>query len=399
MKIGIAVWDLNISGGTQRQALELASNLQNMGHEIVLYTVYYNDGTCYPELLSKFNVNYLVRTDSELSEGNRDSLFKKILSGNLGLLKTIRDFVDLFDADLDLLNIHDYLTYFVVSSFKNKYKIPVVWMMNDLPLDEKDTLPEKIKSYIFGFQLKRRLIKNHIDKIDTIVVLDNWNKGKMKTIYGKDAVVIRSGLDIGNYVFKSRSRNNKLVIFSNGIFFPWRRFEDLIYALKIIKDKGIDFECHHVGSDKRDKKYASKIYQIVQELGLTGNIKFHGYVSEETLIDLYSTSDVFVFPNYPQTWGLAVFEAMACGTPVICSTGAGAHEVLTNGYDAILVPPKSPDKIAENIIELYSNDVLWDKLHKNGRQFVEENISWDNYSENMLAVFNETLRRYHENSI
>lgn len=42
LKIDIVAWDLNISGGTQRQALELALHLQNMGHKIKVYTVYYD---------------------------------------------------------------------------------------------------------------------------------------------------------------------------------------------------------------------------------------------------------------------------------------------------------------------------------------------------------------------
>ena len=46
MKIGIVAWDLNISGGTQRQALELALHLQKMGHNVKVYTVYYDKEEC-----------------------------------------------------------------------------------------------------------------------------------------------------------------------------------------------------------------------------------------------------------------------------------------------------------------------------------------------------------------
>ena len=181
--------------------------------------------------------------------------------------------------------------------------------------------------------------------------------------------------------------------FSNGIFFPWRRFEDLIEALKIVKDKGVEFDLNHIGTDIRDKKYAQMIYKMVDQIGLSDYVKFHGAVSEEKLIDLYSTSDIFVFPNYPQTWGLAVFEAMACGTSVIVSTGCGASEVLTDGENALLVAPKSPNSIADAIIKLKENPDLWRNISINGIKFVEENIRWDLYAKNMMKVFNEVLER------
>jgi len=402
MKIGIVVWDLDISGGTQRQALELAIGLQSRGHKVVVYTAYYDNIKCYPELLAKLDIRYLHTTHKEIHEITTPvAIVQRFLSTpqlrHVKILKMSANIFKLIDPDLDLLNIHDQLTYLLVSPFKAKYKKPVVWMMNDSPL--KDTNYSKYAFKKISSLIWRKIVRNNVKKIDDVIVLDESSKMKALKYFNKDATIIRSGLDITNYNILKNSKNLKLKILSTGIFLPHRRFEDLILALKIIKDKWIDFECNHVGSDNLDPKYAAKIYQIVQEMDLTANVKFHGYVPEKTLIDFYSTSDIFVFPNYPQTWGLAVFEAMACGTPVICTTGAGAHEVLTDGHNAILVPPKSPEKIAENIIKLYSDDKLWDNLHKNGRQFVEENITWDIYSKNMLTVFNETVKRKHESSL
>jgi len=83
---------------------------------------------------------------------------------------------------------------------------------------------------------------------------------------------------------------------------------------------------------------------MIKQFSLSDCVVFHGHISEEKLVEFYSTSDIFVFPNYPQTWGLAVFEAMGCGTPVVVSTSCGASEVLTDKENAILVPPKSPEK-------------------------------------------------------
>jgi len=404
LKIGIIAWDLNISGGTQRQALELAINLQNMGHNIKVYTVYYDKERCYPDLLDKLDIKYLYSDNRDDLGRRSNNLFKKVFikvfSYWMLLLKAEKlydSLTNLIDKDLDLLCCHDYGVYPVGGKYKIKTGVSVVWQMNDLPIYKAsfDNLKGVIKFILSPMRGEIFLrLKNigYIKKMDKIVVMDYLNKNKLKDNLGLESTIVRNGLDIEKFKFNERkSLSNKLKIVSNGIFFPWRRLEDLIEALRIIKDKGIELELNHVGTDVRNKQYAEKIYNLVKKFGLSDCVVFHAHVSEEKLIKLYSTSDIFVFPNYPQTWGLAVFEAMGCGTPAIVSTGCGASEVLTDGENAFLIPSKSPEKIADAIIRLKDSPDLWRKLSINGREFVEKNIRWDLYAENMMKVFNEVL--------
>lgn len=400
MKIGIVVWDLNISGGTQRQALELAVNLQNMGHNVKVYTVYYDKEKCYPDLLDKLDIKYLYSYDRDNLSRRSNNLLKKVfikfLHYWIQLLKREKlynNITDLIDKDLDLICCHDYDVYSIGAKYKIKTGAPIVWQMNDLPIYKANfkNLKNIIKFFLSPIRGDKKHIR-YIRKIDKIVVMDYLNKNKLKDNLGLESIVVRNGLDIKKFRFNERTLfDNKLKILSNGIFFPWRRIEDLVEALRIIKDKGIEFELNHVGTDIRCKLYAQKIYKMVKKFGLSDCVVFHGHTSEEKLIELYSASDVFVFPNYPQTWGLTVFEAMGCGTPVIVSTGCGASEVLTDGENALLVQPKSPEKIADAIMKLKGNPELWKKLSISGRSFVEKNIRWDLYAENMLKVFNEVL--------
>jgi glycosyltransferase involved in cell wall biosynthesis len=133
--------------------------------------------------------------------------------------------------------------------------------------------------------------------------------------------------------------------------------------------------------------YARRIYAEVARAGLSSFVDFLGEVPEDRLCSLFREADAFVFPNSPQTWGLAVFQAMACGTPAIVSRGAGASEVLTHGKNAILVDPFSPAQIADAVERLRENEGLWESLHVEGRRFVEENIRWDLYAERVREVF------------
>ncbi|MFH1903526.1 MAG: glycosyltransferase family 4 protein [Candidatus Omnitrophota bacterium] len=403
MKIGVLIWDLNISGGTQRQALELALNLQKAGHVVRVYSVYYDRARCYRFLLEQLNVTYL-RVGRENYAFTRktffDSILRKMFIGWFRYFyyeNVYRETLSLIDKDVDILCCHDCEVYPVGVKAREKLKAPFVWVMNDWPLPEPDLRGVKklIRFLLSPFRgtifFEWRCFQ-YIKRIEHIVVLDYLNKNKLRINYKINSEIIRNGVDFSHFTAAAKSPPREtLNILSNGIFFPWRRCEDLVEAARILREQGVSFEMHHIGTDERCRWYANKIYYLVEKYGLEKHFHFHGYSDEEQLVAAYQKADLFVFPNFPQTWGLAVFEAMACRTPVIVSRGCGASEVLTDGENALLVPPMSPQRIAEAVICLRNDPALWLKLSANGRQFVETNLRWDIYADKMLNLFHRIL--------
>lgn len=405
MKIAIVIWNLKISGGGQRQALELAKYLINEKHDVKIYCAYLSKENCYPDLIKNFNIHSLYN-QSRYKQNYTPilNLFKRFFYPlePLFCLKQGKKIVNLMDKDFDIVNCHESPAHRVGSIYKKRYRVPVVWMLNDLQSHLKIPRIDRnfkslLKFFLFpirGGLIGRYLDKNCVAKIDQIVVLDRMNKNLLKENTNFDANIIRSGVDIGNFKYKKRRSNlqqSEFKILVTGIFFPHRRFEDLIIALNILRKEGYNMKLNIIGTDVCDKAYGRKIRNLVSALNIEGYVNFLGTVSERELIRHYSTSDVFVFPNHPQTWGLAVFEAMACGTPVIVSTGCGASEVLTDGENTLLVPPESPEEIASCLRKLFNDQKLYEHLSINGRKFVEENIRWDLYGKKMLQLFSEVL--------
>lgn len=91
MKIAIAVYDLNIKGGTQRQVLELAVCLKNFGHQVDVYTCFYDKENCYTELCEQLNIIFVKKGEqshTKLSKIKRRlNIFK--LSEELTTLKNL----------------------------------------------------------------------------------------------------------------------------------------------------------------------------------------------------------------------------------------------------------------------------------------------------------------------
>ena len=107
--------------------------------------------------------------------------------------------------------------------------------------------------------------------------------------------------------------------------------------------------------------------------------------------ELYNEADIFAFININQSWGLAVFEAMSCGLPVIVSNSVGAIELLTNGEDAIILDPLDVNKISNEVKKLISNKAYYEKLSERGYNAVK-NYTWDNlYSSKMVDLFKQLV--------
>jgi glycosyltransferase involved in cell wall biosynthesis len=89
-----------------------------------------------------------------------------------------------------------------------------------------------------------------------------------------------------------------------------------------------------------------------------------GYVAEPDLPALYSAASVYVLPSLYEGFGIPVLEAMACGTPVVCSTASSLPEVA--GDAALLVDPNDPGAIAAAILRAATDRDLAEDLRRRG---------------------------------
>jgi len=83
----------------------------------------------------------------------------------------------------------------------------------------------------------------------------------------------------------------------------------------------------------------ASLHRLTQELGLTHNVKFIGYLNRELELNAcYQAADVFVFSSKSETQGLVLLEAMAQGTPVVAIAELGTASILIDGQGALIAP-------------------------------------------------------------
>ncbi|MGD9962474.1 MAG: glycosyltransferase family 4 protein [Thermoplasmata archaeon] len=403
IKIAMIVWDMTMSGGTQRQALELARYLMRKGHTVDMFCHSLDEARCYPDLLKGLNV---VAVDKNVPQGSgRRSLSRRWALYPLEPLFTReeRELADMIPPGYDVLNPHEHRAYRVAHHYKRRHGTPAVWMVNDLPrslrVPERGWTRKKLARTLHYCVLLGPLAlyvdRGRMSSMDRSVVFDEPTARAFELRTGVKPDKMGSGLDISSFHFRKktvRPGQKDVRLLAVGVYYPHRRFEDIVLALEALVRDGFDPSLTIVGSDRYDPGYSSRIKFLVDSKGMAARVRFLGEVSEAELRELYSSSEVFVFPNFPQTWGLAPFEAMASGTPAIVCGAAGAASVLKDGENALIVPPARPDMIAERVARLLTEPGLYDNLTDSGRMFVEENITWDAYGSRMEGLL-EAVRR------
>jgi glycosyltransferase involved in cell wall biosynthesis len=124
-------------------------------------------------------------------------------------------------------------------------------------------------------------------------------------------------------------------------------------------------------------RHKSAVPAQIERLGLTDAVEFVSGVSDERIVELYAEAEIAVVPSLYEGFSLPAVEAMACGVPLVTTTGGALPEVVgTPGESAMTVPPGDPDALAQQIIEVLNNDELRARLGEGGRRRVLDRFTW-----------------------
>jgi glycosyltransferase involved in cell wall biosynthesis len=105
----------------------------------------------------------------------------------------------------------------------------------------------------------------------------------------------------------------------------------------------------------------------VMRLGLNEYVNFWGYMDYgDKLLSMYRTCDIYILPSLTEGWPQTLFEAMACGVPVIATRVGGIPHLIDDGNNGLLVNPGSSCEISNAVRRLMNDCELRRRLVKNG---------------------------------
>ncbi|MEO1366940.1 MAG: glycosyltransferase [Acidobacteriota bacterium] len=164
-------------------------------------------------------------------------------------------------------------------------------------------------------------------------------------------------------------------------------FEDLLLAVRRLRDRGHDVELDLMGDgpDRQRLRFA------VHDLGLEEVVRMPGRVEPESVRRTLERSHVFVLSSLSEGLSNAALEAMACGVPVVSTRCGGMAEAIDDGEHGLLVPLQAPDALAEAIGRLLERDDLRRRIGAGGRRRVVRDFRLDRQVQAFTGVFLEAI--------
>ncbi len=112
--------------------------------------------------------------------------------------------------------------------------------------------------------------------------------------------------------------------------------------------------------------------------------------SDNQLVELYNRASVFLYSPINEPFGLALLEAMACGTPIVCVDEGGPSEIMINHVTGILCN-RNPQEFAEAIEELIDHKDLANQFGQQASEFVSRQWTWDHTANRLEKIFSDIV--------
>jgi glycosyltransferase involved in cell wall biosynthesis len=145
----------------------------------------------------------------------------------------------------------------------------------------------------------------------------------------------------------------------------------LIEAMRLVANCHKNVKLSLVGKGSQKEELISHI----NCLQLEGYIQLCGFLDDDSLLKMYQSSDIFVFPSLKEGFGFVLLEAMACGIPVISTNVSAIPEVV--GDSGILVNPMDPEDLSKAIIFLLENEGQRKDLSLKSLDRINNRFSWE----------------------
>lgn len=388
------------AGGANIYVYEAAKALGELGIEVDAYTrSQAPDNAEIVEVSKNFRVIHL-------KAGPQSDLDRKTVKA------CIPEFVDSFlefttreNLQYDVLDCHYYLSGIVAQQINSRMqkKLPIIQSFHTLALLKNLVARTKFeKESIDRVYAEKDLVNN----ADLLIVPSENERQYLKHFYEANEAktrVLIPGVNKSTFYQMDQTEakqkigadiDHKILLFVGRIK-PLKGLDQLIYALKILKQQGKQVPCLWiVGGDSKDDKAdvveeIENLKTLIKFLELDCFVKFTAQKTQEELLYYYNAADVLVMPSHYESFGMVSLEAMSCGTPVITTNVTGISHLIEDSD--LLTSVNNPLDLAEKIQNLIEDDEYRAQLSQEVLEATKD-YSWENLAKLLVHEYNSLLK-------
>jgi len=391
-------------GGQGVYVNHLSEALLNLGHDVTIIS-----GKPYPELPESVE---LVRLPGEniVDEPNRLRQFEpSYLRDPLALLEWAsavtggfpdpyafgRRVVSYFDAhqpDLDVVHDNQSLCFGLTELQERGYPVVAtvhhpITVDREADLEHIDSLRARLKfRRWYGFLRMQKRVAGQLEQVITVS-----DAARRRTVADFDIdpdsiEVVHNGIDTDRFEPRPTETDDFRVMTTVSADVAIKGACYLLEAFATLREH-VDAELHVVG----EFNDGGNSDELITELGIRKDIITHDEISYDRMVELYGSADVAVIPSVYEGFGLPAGEAMACGVPVVATTGGALPEVV--GDAGVLVEPEDAGAIAEALLALAEDPEQRRRLGARGRERIVAEFDWDRAARETVDVYRSVIDR------
>ena len=373
-----------------------AITLINGGYEVFLFCLH-NGNQKTNELINGIKIRRykFSKLTYKLSALSYDLPFYKMI-----MRPKINHFIK--KNNIDFLHIHDIRIAETVFQVNKKYKLKVV-------LDLHDNIPENMRFYPhlrkfpgkYIISPKKWKIKESefIIKADKIITV---SPNFAKDIIEENNIEKEKMILVPNTVRKSffkeaiyskvieEKYSNKFVVLYLGDTNIRRGLLTAIRATELLSKRIVNFKLVIVGQNTTD----SILKEETKKLNLESFIDFEGWQDVSLFPSYIVASNICIYPLYRSiqhdvAYANKIFQYMSLGKPILVSNATAQKEIVERINSGLVHQEKNKDDFSSKVLELYQNEEKAEELGNNGKQFIENEFSWEVTSQALVKLYNE----------
>lgn len=139
-----------------------------------------------------------------------------------------------------------------------------------------------------------------------------------------------------------------------------------------------------------DHRLHEEYLKLITDRQLASKVTFIGFIKDPLLF--LSHLDIYLISSISEGQPISMFQAMNCKLPII-ATQCGVEDILSHNKTALLVPPESPDLIADSIVSLIKNSIHAKELATNAYKLVNEQFDIHSMFEEYEQLYLQLIRK------
>lgn len=360
---------LDIKGGAEACAFNEAKYMAKK-HEVTVITSY-EPGSKKEDYFSGIKV---IRCGKERKYVQSGSLFSRLIF-----------MLDAYNTgkkeDFDILVGYNFVTYPVAWKISKKLKKPCAVRYHDM------WIGEWIKNFgisgIFGELMERYILSRDLD---LILSVSSYTKNKLKKYFDPNRIIVVPNI-VDIHSVEAR-KFEKFTVCCVSRLVDYKRVDDLLRAIAILKESLPDIRCKIVGTGPKE----TYLKKLAEDLEISENVDFCGFIEDhDDVLKIVKSSHVFCLPSVVEGFGIVIVESMALGVPFVASNISPLVEA-SGGKGGLFFKPKNYEDMADKIKYILNDVELQNKLIKEGIAKSKE-YKGDKIIEKIENVFENLIKK------